>query len=280
MLAAMRPLSFLSVALISAFAWAPVHADQLPIFDVHMHYSRAAWDVVTPDQVIAKMNKAGVSKALVSSTPDDGTLKLHAAAPQRIVAGYRPYESSGDLGGWFVKGGVLAYSAKRLAEKNIHRVFGEIHILRPDDVKTPAMEGFLALAASRNLYFHTHSDAAVGRALFDKRPDLKIIWAHAGFSDPAPVVGQMLDQYANLWAELSYRARDIMPGDALDPDWEKVLIRHADRFVIGTDTWEINRLHGYELLIAEHRAWLGKLPREAAEKIAHKNAERLLAAKP
>jgi hypothetical protein len=280
MLAAMRLLLSLLIALLSGFAWAPVHAEQLPIFDVHMHYSRAAWDVVSPEQVIAKMDKAGVSKALVSSTPDDGTLKVHAAAPHRIVAGYRPYESSGDLGGWFTKGGVLAHSSKRLTEKNIHRVFGEIHILRPEDAKTPAMEGFLALAASRSLYFHTHSDAAVVRALFETRPDLKIIWAHAGFNDPAPVVGQMLDRHANLWAELSYRARDIKPGETLDPEWEKVLIRHADRFVIGTDTWEISRWHDYELLIAEHRSWLGKLPHDAAEKIAYKNAERLLATKP
>jgi len=270
----------LSVALLAAIASGPVDAEQLPIFDVHMHYSRAVWDVFPPDQVIAKMTRAGVTRALVSSTPDDGTLKLHAAAPQRFVPGYRPYESSADLGGWFAKGGVLSYSAKRLAEKNVHRVFGEIHILRPDDVTTPAMEGFLALAASRNLYFHTHSDAAVVRALFKRRPDLKIIWAHAGFTDPAAVVGNMLDQHANLWAELSYRARDIMAGDTLDPDWEKVLVRHADRFVIGTDTWEVDRWHGYEDLIAEHRAWLGKLPRDAAEKIAYRNAERLLGTKP
>jgi hypothetical protein len=277
MLGAMRRFASLLIVLISVLAAFPAKADMLPIFDVHMHYSRTVWDVYTPDQVIGKMDKAGVVKALVSSTPDDGTLKLHSAAPWRIVAGYRPYEDSADIGGWFSKGGLLAYSEKRLAEKKVHRVFGEIHILRAADVKSPAMQGYLALAQSRKLYFHTHSDAAVVRALFSEKPDLKVIWAHAGFSEPAPVVGEMLDRHASLWVELSYRAHDILPGVALDSEWETVLVRHADRFVIGSDTWEVDRWHSYESLIAAHREWLLKLPRDAAEKIAHKNAERLLA---
>jgi len=120
----------------------------------------------------------------------------------------------------------------------------------------------------------------VVQALFDRKPDLKIIWAHAGMSDPAPVIGGMLDRHANLWAELSYRAHEILPGDRLDAEWEKLLIRHADRFVIGTDTWAVDRWQSYEGLIADHRAWLAKLPRDVAGKIAHKNAERLLAPKP
>lgn len=276
MLGAMRRFATLLFASILVLAALPARADMLPIFDVHMHYSRAAWDVYTPDQVIAKMDKAGVVKALVSSTPDDGTLKLRAAAPERIVAGYRPYEQSGDIGGWFVKGGLLAYSEERLAEKNVHRVFGEIHILRAGDVNTAAMLGFIALAQSRDLYFHTHSDADVVWALFRVQPALKVIWAHAGLSEPASVVGDLLDRHANLWVELSYRAHDIMPGDALAPEWERVLTRHPDRFVIGSDTWEVDRWHSYEGLIAAHRAWLAKLPRDVAEKIAHKNAERLL----
>ncbi len=277
MLGAMRRFLNLAILSLAALAASAARAETLPIFDLHMHYSRAVWDVFPPDQVLAKMDRAGVVKALVSSTPDDGTLKLRAVAPERFVAGFRPYESTTDVGGWLSRRGLLAYSEKRLAEKGVHRVFGEIHILHADDVRTPTVDGYLTLAMSRDLYFHTHSDAAVVRALFQKKPGLKVLWAHAGFSDPAPVVSDMLDRHANLWAELSYRARDILPGETLDADWEKALIRHADRFVIGTDTWEVDRWHSYETLIAEHRAWLAKLPREVAEKIAYKNAERLLA---
>ena len=86
-----------------------------------------------------------------------------------------------------------------------------------------------------------HADAAVVEALFLKRPDLKILWAHAGFFESAAVVGRMLDRYPALWTELSYRAVHIMPGGALEAEWKALLIRHADRFMIGTDTWAVDR---------------------------------------
>jgi predicted TIM-barrel fold metal-dependent hydrolase len=251
-------------------------ASDLPIYDMHMHYSRSHWDTYSPAQVLEKMDKAGVVKALASSTPDDGTLKLRQAAPEKIFAGFRPYQNSGDLGGWISNPRLLSYAEKHLAVGSPHVVFGEIHILRPDDVNSPLMSGYLEIVAKRKLYFHTHSDAAVVRALLKKIPNLKIIWAHAGFFESAPVVGELLDRHTGLWVELSYRARDILPGEKLDPEWEKVLVRHADRFVIGSDTWEIDRWRAYEQIIGEHRAWLAKLPRPVAEKIAYLNAERLL----
>ncbi|OHC74432.1 MAG: hypothetical protein A3B62_02705 [Rhodospirillales bacterium RIFCSPLOWO2_01_FULL_65_14] len=268
------PLVLLLAAVTSASA-----TTDLPIYDMHVHYSRSHWDVYTPAQVLEKMDKAGVVKALASSTPDDGTLKLRQAASDRIFAGFRPYQNSGDLGGWFSNPRLLSYAEKRLVANSPHVAFGEIHILRADDVSSPLMSGYLEIVAKRKLYIHTHSDAAVVRALFKKAPNLKILWAHAGFFEPAPVVGEMLDRHANLWVELSYRAQDILPGDRLDPEWEKVLVRHADRFVIGSDTWEVERWRAYEQIIGEHRAWLTKLPRPVAEKIAHLNAEKLLVGK-
>jgi hypothetical protein len=278
MLAAMRWIAAPLILLLAAASPAPAAPD-LPIFDLHVHYSRSHWYAYPPAQVLEKMDKAGVVKALVSSTPDDGTLKLRQAAPDRIFAGFRPYRDSGDLGGWFSNPRLLSYAEKRLSGESPHVVFGEIHILRPADVNSPVMSGYLELAAKRKLYFHTHSDAAVVQALFDKAPNLKVLWAHAGFFEPAAVVGQLLGRHANLWVELSYRAQDIMPGDRLDADWEKVLVRHADRFVIGSDTWEASRWSAYEQIIGEHRAWLNKLPREVAEKIAHRNGERLIGGK-
>ena len=105
------------------------------------------------------------------------------------------------------------------------------------------MVEYLNIAVEQGLILHPHSDAAVVEALFKKRPELKILWAHAGFYEPAPVVARMLDQYPNLWAELSYRAAHIMPDDDLDPDWKALLIRHAGRFTIGSATWQVDRWH-------------------------------------
>ena len=51
-------------------------ANELPIFDAHLHYSHDAWQSVPPKDAIAILRKAGVKRALVSSSNDDGTQML------------------------------------------------------------------------------------------------------------------------------------------------------------------------------------------------------------
>ncbi len=269
--------SLLAVLVWAAPVQAQAQARKLPIFDTHMHYSRGAWDVYTPAQILEKLDKAGVSRALVSSRPDDGTLRLLAAAPNRIVAGFRPYINSSDLGTWFENPDRLVYSKARLA-RGLHRGFGEVHLYSPDNLDAPEMDEYLELIAKHGLILQPHADAAVVRALFAKAPGLKILWAHAGFFEPAPVVGRMLDKYPNLWTEMSYRAADVIGRDGLDGEWKALLIRHADRFMIGTDTWVVDRWHEYAGLIGEHRLWLDLLPPRVAEMIAYGNAERMFGA--
>ncbi len=253
---------------------AQAQAQKQPIFDTHMHYSRGAWDVYTTAQILEKLDKAGVSRALVSSRPDDGTLKLLKAAPKRIVAGFRPYKEPADLGRWYKNPGLLAYSEARLT-KRLYRAFGEIHLYSPENLETPEMARYLDIIGKQGLVLQPHADAAVVRALFAKMPNLKILWAHAGFSEPASVVGTMLDKYPNLWTEMSYRAGDVIGRDGLDGEWKALLIRHAGRFMIGSDTWMVDRWREYAGLIGEHRTWLELLPPDVAEKIAYKNAERM-----
>jgi predicted TIM-barrel fold metal-dependent hydrolase len=88
---------------------------------------------------------------------------------------------------------------------------------------------------------------------------------------------ETLDAYPTLHADLSYREYDILAGggDALDPAWRAILVRHADRLMVGTDTWVNAQWDDYEGLIALNRQWLAHLPRDVAERIAYKNAERL-----
>jgi len=271
----MKAFAFFWVLLFLASAPGPAAAGELPIFDAHMHYSQSAWEVLSPEDVVKMMKKLDIIGALVSSTPDEGTQKLIRAAPDRVIGGFRPYRESNDLGRWYEKAELVPYSEKRLRSGR-HRVFGEVHLYGPENLQTPQMVRFFAMMEEHGLILQPHTEAWVVRALFAKKPDLTILWAHAGFSEPASVVGKMLNRYPNLWAELSYRAQDIMPGGEIDPGWRKVLVRHADRLMIGTATWAVARWHEYRGLIGEHRRWLAKLPPEVAEKIAHKNAERLL----
>jgi predicted TIM-barrel fold metal-dependent hydrolase len=58
------------------------------------------WSSYSPDAILALFDKTGVRKAIVSSTPDDGTLRLYEKAPDRIVPVLRPYRTRADMGTW------------------------------------------------------------------------------------------------------------------------------------------------------------------------------------
>lgn len=45
------------------------------------------WSSYSPDAILALFDKTGVRKAIVSSTPDDGTLRLYEKAPDRVMVG-------------------------------------------------------------------------------------------------------------------------------------------------------------------------------------------------
>jgi len=62
----------------------------------------------------------GVRRAIVSSTPDDGTLKLYEKAPKGVVPFLRPYRTRDDMGSWPSDPGVQAYVEERL-KRGIYR---------------------------------------------------------------------------------------------------------------------------------------------------------------
>ena len=246
----------------------------LPIVDAHLHYSQSAWSSYPPAAVLALMDQAGVTRAIASSTPDDGTVALFKAAPARIVPFLRPYRGGVGSSNWTQDPTLPAYLEERL-KSGIYRGIGEFH-LWGGETQGPNVRHVVGLAVQRDLYVEVHSGAAPVRALFAIDPQVKVLWAHAGMSEPPAVVGPLLERQAQLWCEVSFRAGDIAPGGKLDAEWRALFLRFPDRFLIGTDTYLTERLGGYVELIAEHRQWLAQLPREVAEAIASKNAMRLL----
>src|SRR5258705_12947552 len=66
-------------------------AAEMPIFDAHLHYSHDAWDNLPPKDAIAIMRRAGLKRALVSSSGDEGTQRLVAEAPDLVLPSLRPY---------------------------------------------------------------------------------------------------------------------------------------------------------------------------------------------
>jgi hypothetical protein len=261
------------VALVLATAPAATAAD-LPLFDAHIHYSAPDWSVYPPERVLQILDGAGVARALVSSTPDDGTVRLYERDPRRIVPELRPYRNRGDMTSWFRDPDVLAYVGERL-RRGIYRGLGEFH-LRAEDASHPMMRRFVALAVEHGLVMHAHSDAGAVRELFAHDPRVRVLWAHAGMSAGPDEVAGMLDRYPTLWVELALRT-DVASGEALDPEWRALFLRHPDRFLIGTDTWITSRWEELPRYLAGVRRWLGQLPPDVAERIAHLNGDRLYA---
>ena len=54
-----------------------------------------------------------------------------------------------------------------------------------------------------------------------------------------------------------------------------VFVRHADRFMVGTDTWVTSRWEHVRDATRAVQDWLSQLPPDVAEKIAHGNGDRL-----
>ena len=85
-------------------------ADQeVPILDAQMHYSHDAWELVPPGQVIEILKKAGVKRAMVSSSNNEGAKVLQDAAPTVIVPELRPYRSRGGLASWAQDATIVAF---------------------------------------------------------------------------------------------------------------------------------------------------------------------------
>lgn len=257
-----------------------LHADaSLPLFDVHVHYNADAWSQYDSATIVALLARVNVRHALVSSTPDAGTLRLFAADAERIVPILRPYRSPADRVSWYQDPAVLAYVEQRL-QQHSYRGIGEFHLFDARHVDTPQIRRLTELAIERDIILHVHSDTAPIRALYAISPALQILWAHAGVDASPAVIGEMLDRYPALSTELSLRASEIAPAGRLDPLWRELLLRHTGRFMIGTDTWAPWRWPEYAELVNQHRQWLAQLPRGVAQRIAYENAARRFSSEP
>src|SRR5581483_4227108 len=255
--------------------WAAPASAQLPIFDAHIHYSRPDWDVYTPERALSILAQAGVRRAIVSSTPDDGTVKLYEKAPAGIVPFLRPYRTREDMRSWTRDPAVAAYVEERL-RRGIYRGIGEAHFGEAD-VTAPTLRRVAELAAQQKLFVQCHVDEATVEKMLTSYPDVRILWAHAGMSSTAAAVGRLVDRFPMLWVELALRS-DVAPGGTLDPEWKALFLRKPDRFMVGTDTWTTSRWEDVRPATAAVQQWLGQLPRDVAEQIAHENGDRLFPA--
>ena len=256
-----------------ALALAPVSAPgaDLPIFDAHVHYSHDAWQNLPPKEAVALLRKAGVKRALVSSSGDEGTRRLHDQAPDVVLPSLRPYRSRGEIGSWVRDPSVVAFLEERLGSYR-YVAIGEFHVYGAD-ADLPVVRKVVELARQHKLILHAHSDADAIERLFRQDPGARVLWAHSGFERPERV-RELLRRYSTLWCDLAFR-NDHASGGRVDPDWRAAFIEFPDRFMVGTDTFSPERWY----YIGEHaswsRGWLADLPPALAERIAYRNGESL-----
>ena len=251
------------------FAVCGARAAELPIFDAHLHYSHDAWQSVPPKEAIALLRKAGLRRAVVSSSNDDGNQMLYAQAPDLILPSLRPYRTRGEISTWFRDETVLNYLEQRLAT-NRYVAIGEFH-LYGTDADLPVPRRMVQLAKQHKLILHAHSDADAIERLFRQWPEARILWAHSGFDQPVRL-REMLTMHKNLWCDLAFRT-DHGSGGKVGPEWRAVFLAFPDRFMVGTDSYTPERWP----YVVEHanwaRAWMKDLPPEVAERIAYKNGD-------
>ncbi len=250
-------------------------AEELPIFDAHIHYSHDAVELVPPAVVAQILQDAGVRKALVSSSDDRGTQLLKEAAPEIIVPALRPYRRRGEISTWMHDPAVIEYLTEKLSRFE-YEALGEFHAYG-DDIQTDVIQQMIAMAKDRNLILHHHGDREALDQILETWPEARVLWAHSGFASPDEVA-DALQTFPNLWADLAFRS-EMSNNGRVDPDWKRLFLNFPDRFMVGTDTYTPERWY----YVAEHaafsREWLNDLPEDVARKIAYQNAEAMLSSK-
>jgi hypothetical protein len=259
----------LIVTHVLSLAAMPARAQDLPLFDTHIHYSQPNWSSYAPEAILALFDKSGVRWALVSSTPDEGTMRLYEKAPDRIAPVLRPYRTRADMERWTTDTSILPYVRERLRQ-GMYKGLGEFH-LSAGQAKDSVVQEFAAVAARQGLFLHAHTDAAGIQELLRLYPRARWLWAHAGLGEPFDTVAAVVDRNPPLMVELALK-HEVASGGTLDPRWKALFLRHSDRFMVGTDTWVTSQWDHFGAIHTGIRGWLSQLPRGVAEKLAYRNA--------
>ncbi len=244
----------------------------MPIFDAHIHFSHDAAERYSVKEAVAILERAGLKRALVSSSGDAGTRALYAAAPDLVLPSLRPYRRRGEISRWVDDPSVVDFLEDRLKRFRWVAV-GEFHLFAGQTEKAVPRR-MIELAREHNLLLHAHSDTGAVDGIFAQWPDARVLWAHSGFDDP-DTVGPMLEKHPNLWTDLAFRSEHAH-GGRVDDSWRSLFAAFPDRVTVGTDTFTPERWHH----VVEHanwtREWLRDLPPGLAEKIAWRNGEAMI----
>lgn len=263
----MRIFVGLCVLLLSFQAWA------YEIHDGHLHYNKDIWHLLPPEDVLLQLNESQIDRAIISSTPAEGTLNVYKLAPQRIIPFLRPYLTPRDAMVWYKTPSMVDYVRTELANKPFMG-FGEFHIFEIEHV-TPIVESIMGVVAEKGIPANAHVNVDTLEKLIELQPGITLIWAHCGFDHPVADIERLFNQYPNLYCDLSLREQMFDEDDQLTPEWKAILENHAERFMVGMDTYKTIRWERLPEYAEETRNWLDQLEPVAADAIARGNIDRL-----
>ena len=249
---------------------------RLPLFDAHLHYTGVDAASLSTRAIVGILDRAGIVRGVVTGTPTGVVERLHAAAPSRIVPFLGVYGPRSTKGDWMHDETLPGRIARTLdAAGGLYRGIGELHLFE-QDAQSPVLMALADMAAARNLMLQLHADAAVIDAVFERQPGLTVLWAHLG-TDPTPdAIAAVLARHPNLYADTSVRdGRFVDEQGRIKPEWQALFVDHADRILVGVDTYWTRRWLQLPELAGQIRGWLGQLPPEVAERLANGNAESL-----
>lgn len=254
----------------------PLEPGPLPLFDAHLHYTGVDAAALPPDEILAVLDANQVRAAVVSGLPNSTVLRLTAAAPRRILPFLNVYGAGVGKADWMHDQTLPKRMVEQLdAADGRFRGIGELHIFE-QDASSPVLLALADIAAERGLMMQIHGDAAVIDAVLARQPGLTLLWAHLGTEPHPDAIASVLARHPTLYADTSVRdGRFVDEQRRLQPRWRDFFIAHADRVLVGVDTFWTRRWKRFDEVTAVIRGWLGQLPPDVAEQLAHCNAEAL-----
>lgn len=278
-------------------------ASKLPIIDMHFHPD-PAWDALVFVKLLDELGVAKAGNGAREQGPDTDKVALDFVQqnPDRFFAfgfaGIRGILVEEQEPAWKLETDSIRNALARL-ESDLRagklKGIGEIHAntetsrpMRRDrfPADSPLMQQLCKLSETYQVPLNVHMDStdqSVGemeRMLSSNRGCIWI-WAHSGSFAQPPLLRQLLQRHSNLYLDLSDRVGPTRYEDRIDDEgqlksgWKDLLEEYQDRIVIGTDRAKPS-VKPYSTVIRYWREVLPQLSPQAAAKIAHGNARRLL----
>jgi len=228
-----------------------------PFVDAHAHLNNLA-------RQLRLMDAQGIEKAVVflgGQSSNDDVLKAAQQHPARLIPFVSVSPEKRPYAAWWKAGdsaAVVGELERRLAGGGFRGV-GELNIVHFPSANFPETEysplhpinlAIFELMARRfpNLPVMLHCEVTYVKELSEllaRFPQVKVLWAHAGYA-PLFLTERMLARHPNLTMELSMRTFENHPRspdywilrdrETVWPGWLKLIERHPQRFVVGTDS--------------------------------------------